>query len=259
MQNLLRHQVTEPSRIHVYSICDQNLDPVQRIKSLGVTLSNSLSGKQHIHNITGKASKTLGFLKRNLRVNSTSIKETAYKALVRPQVEYAAAIWGPGYLDDIKTLESVQRRSARWVLHRYHSTLSVTAMIGQLGWRYLAKQKVWCPTDHVLQIFHGLVAISPLQYVQPVKRVTRHHSFSGLHPATSPLCLLCPDVLSQNYYTITCPCRWRGSDPVSRFLHAARLVNLTMHLWRSLLCNPQLVGATQYWKKKKKKIFTGII
>ena len=50
-----------------YSIRDQNLDSLQHIKYLGVTLSNILSLKLHIHNITGKASKTLGFLKRNLR------------------------------------------------------------------------------------------------------------------------------------------------------------------------------------------------
>ena len=88
-----------------YAIRDQNLDTAQHVKYLGVTLSNNLSWKQHIHNITEKASKTLGFLKRNLRVNSTSPKETACKVLVRPQVEYAAAAWDPGYLNEIKTLK----------------------------------------------------------------------------------------------------------------------------------------------------------
>jgi len=51
-------------------------------------------------------------------MNSTSIKEIAYKALVRPQLEHAAAVWDPGYQDDIKVLEQVQRCAARWVLHR---------------------------------------------------------------------------------------------------------------------------------------------
>ena len=88
-----------------FSIRGQDLDTVQHIIYLGMTSLNKLSWKLHIHNIIRKASKTLGFLNRNLRVNSASVKETAYKALVRPQVEYVAAVWDLGYQNDIKTLE----------------------------------------------------------------------------------------------------------------------------------------------------------
>ena len=166
-----------------YSFRDQNLDTVQHIKYLDMTLSNNLSWKQHIHNITGKTSKTLGFLKRNLRVNSTSIKETAYKALVRPQVEYAAAVWDPGYLNDIKTLESVQRRSARWLLHRYHSTLSVTGMIGQLGWRSLANRRSDAQLTMFYKALHGLVATTTLQPVKGDQAPLIHWPTSGYLPA----------------------------------------------------------------------------
>ncbi len=162
-----------------YSIRGQDLDTVQHIKYLGVTLSDNLSWKRHIHNITGKASRTLGFLKRNLPINSTSIKETACKALVRPQVEYAAAVWDPGYKDDIRILEQVQKRAARWVLHRYHRTSSVTDMTDQLGWRSLINRRSDARLTMFYKILHGMVAISPLQYMQPVKRVTRHtHSLA---------------------------------------------------------------------------------
>ena len=42
----------------------------------------------HFTNITNKASKTLGFLRRNLKVGFMTIKEQAYKALVRPTLEF---------------------------------------------------------------------------------------------------------------------------------------------------------------------------
>ena len=36
-----------------------------------------------------------------------------YKALVRPHIEYAAAVWSPRYISDINIIEGVQRRATR--------------------------------------------------------------------------------------------------------------------------------------------------
>ena len=44
----------------------------------------------HISDISSKATKTLGFLRRNLAFAPRSTKEAAYKTLVRPKLEYAA-------------------------------------------------------------------------------------------------------------------------------------------------------------------------
>ena len=46
----------------------------------------------HISNICSKANKTLGFLCRNVNINSTSVKESAYKTLGRLLVEYASSV-----------------------------------------------------------------------------------------------------------------------------------------------------------------------
>ena len=56
-------------------------------------------GCQHINNVTSKATKTLGFLRRNLTL-------AAYKALVRPQLEYAAPIWNPHHQTEINRIMS---------------------------------------------------------------------------------------------------------------------------------------------------------
>ena len=50
---------------------------------------------QHISEISSKATKTLGFLRRNLAFAPQSTKEVAYKTLVQPKLEYAAPIWSP--------------------------------------------------------------------------------------------------------------------------------------------------------------------
>ena len=59
----------------------------------------------------------LGFVRRNLRVNSKSAKEKAYKMLVRPKVEYryAASVWNPHTKEQISSIEKIQRMVARFV------------------------------------------------------------------------------------------------------------------------------------------------
>ena len=49
-----------------YTLHQQRLEPVQSAKYLGITISDDLDWGQHISEITSKATKTLGFLRRNL-------------------------------------------------------------------------------------------------------------------------------------------------------------------------------------------------
>ena len=78
-----------------YTLHGQTLEPVDSAKYLGVTISQDLNWNIHINNITDKANRTLGFIKRNVKTKNESVQELAYKTLVRPQVEYASTIWSP--------------------------------------------------------------------------------------------------------------------------------------------------------------------
>ena len=49
-----------------------------------------------------------------------NIKETAYKAIIRPHLEYASPSWNPYTSRNINKIEAVQRRSARFVLGNYN-------------------------------------------------------------------------------------------------------------------------------------------
>ncbi|KAI0221439.1 hypothetical protein LSAT2_027227, partial [Lamellibrachia satsuma] len=61
-------------------------------KYLGVVINKTLSWNNHINDVTKKANASLGFLKRNFRIGQEKLKTSAYFTLVRPQLEYAAAI-----------------------------------------------------------------------------------------------------------------------------------------------------------------------
>ena len=47
---------------------------------------------KYTDNIISKANNKLGFLKRNLKVKDTNLKESGYKAIVRPTLEYYSTV-----------------------------------------------------------------------------------------------------------------------------------------------------------------------
>ena len=118
---------------YTYSLHGHTLSSVHQIKYLGVNISQDIEWNAHINSDTSKANQTLGFLKRNLRISSSTLKDRAYKPLVRPKLEYCSTVWDPKSVNSIKEgdktthrladqLEMVQRRAARWVTGRYHSS-----------------------------------------------------------------------------------------------------------------------------------------
>ena len=81
--------------IHDYTLHRQTLENVQSAKYLGKTITENMNWGQHSSDISSKATKTLGLLRRKVAFVPRSTKEVAYKTLVRPKLEYAAPIWSP--------------------------------------------------------------------------------------------------------------------------------------------------------------------
>ena len=115
--------------LHSYFLHGHILSSVPQIKYLGVHISQDLKWNSHINSTSSKTNQTLGFLKRNLRISSSTVKEKAYESLVRPKLEYCSTVWDPNCItnpkDGDKTshrlvdqLEMVQRRAAMWVTGR---------------------------------------------------------------------------------------------------------------------------------------------
>ena len=90
--------------IHKYTLHGHTLLSVPQIKYLGVQISQDLKRNSHINSISSKANQILGFLKRNLKINSQTIKEKTYKSIVRPKLEYCSTVWDP------KCIKKSQRR-----------------------------------------------------------------------------------------------------------------------------------------------------
>ena len=152
------------------------LESVPSAKYLGVTISEDLKWSEHINNITKKANQTLGFLKRNIRVHNKDLKSTAYKTLVRPQLEYASTVWSPHTDLDINKLESVQRRAARWVTRDYQYTSSVSSMLQDLNWRTLDQRRIDSRLVLLYKVTYDLVAIPASDYlIRNTRPSSRNH------------------------------------------------------------------------------------
>lgn len=95
-------------------------------KYLGVHLKHNLSWDMHINTITAKASRSLGYLRRNLWNSPSSLRQLTYETIVRPQLEYASPVWSPHQIYLTNKLESVQNRAARFITSNYSPHSSIT-------------------------------------------------------------------------------------------------------------------------------------
>jgi len=164
-----------------YELHGHKLKACDQVKYLGITLTRDLKWSPHVTNITNKANRSFGFIRRNIKVNSIAIREVAYKALVRPTLEYSSSVWDSYTDKDIMTIEKVQRRAARWVCQRFRQTSSVGEMLESLQWETLQQRRKRARLITFFKIHHEIVTVNTSS-PPTVKRQTR--LTRNVHPLT---------------------------------------------------------------------------
>ena len=135
------------------------LNHVNKSKYLGVTITQDLKWDKHVNNVVSSATRSLNFLRRNLKVRNSNFKQLAYKSLVRPLMEYGSTVWDPYTSNLTNKIEMVQRRAARFVLNLYERTSSVGMMLEALKWQTLEERRKIARLAMFYKIHHGLVAV----------------------------------------------------------------------------------------------------
>ena len=156
-----------------YTLHQQKLEQVQSAKYLGLTITDNLDWGQHVSEISCKATKTVGFLRRSLALAPKHTKEVAYKTLVRPQLEYAAPIWNPYHKLQIQEVEKVQRTAARWTCRRWRNTSSVGDMLDELEWPSLEARMERSSLTFFYKIHSGTVSLDKDKYLTPAPNLQR--------------------------------------------------------------------------------------
>ena len=85
------------------------------VKYLGVRINQRLTWSDHWKVISSRTLNLFNLLCRMLFCCSQSAIALCYCALVLPLMQYACPVWLPHYSKDLRLLESVQNRAARWV------------------------------------------------------------------------------------------------------------------------------------------------
>ena len=106
------------------------------------------------------------------------VKESAYKRLIRPILEYGSSVWDHQSILLQDELAKVQKRTARFVTGNYvdYGTGSMTGILKQL--KSLKKRR---KDSRVIMLYNGLkgaASIPTNDIVPPVRRTRNHHSLA---------------------------------------------------------------------------------
>ena len=128
---------------HTILLHNTEISKANSVKYLGVTLNPKLTWKDRINNITNKGNSALGFIRRNITTNSTEIKCTAYKQIVRPLLGYTSGSWDSLTKTPKEELEAVQRRAARLIynIKRTDYKTSTTDLLSALQLDKLSERR----------------------------------------------------------------------------------------------------------------------
>ena len=105
-----------------YSMNGIALTETDEERDLGVIVSSSLKPGAQCETAAKKANQTLGLISRSFHYRSKETMVPLFKSLVRPKLEFAAAVWNPWLEKDIECLEKVQRRLIRMLSNVNGST-----------------------------------------------------------------------------------------------------------------------------------------
>ena len=161
-----------------YVLMGKVLDSVTHHPYLGVELSRNLDWGQHVNNKVMKANRSLGCLRWNLSGCPYGVKEAAYKALVRPHVEYAGSVWDPHLKKEhVKQIEGVQRRAACFVKNSYtRKPGTVTNLLNELNWIPLKVRRTISRLTLFHKAIHGDGGLAFPDYVMKRRRHLRNSS-----------------------------------------------------------------------------------
>jgi len=161
----------KPPPFHRYKLCGQTLEVVNSHPYLGIHLQDDMKWNTQVAHATGKASRMLGLIRRNLSNCSEHLKSTAYSSIVRPHLEYGTVCWDPFTAEHCKQLEKIQRSAARFVKSDYTRTEgSVTKLLKELKWTSLQDRRSASRLVFMYKIKHKLIAIPSDQFLKPVTR-----------------------------------------------------------------------------------------
>ena len=161
---------------HVYNMNGHSIEEVSKEKDLGVMIDEQLKFHDQTSYVTSKANRTIGIIKKTFMNINTDTFLNLYKALIRPQLEYANVIWGPFYSVDQNKVENVQRAATRMIPSIRH--LSYEQRLRILNLPSLKHRRLRGDMINVYRLLHNMFNLDQAQFFTiDASSRTRGHSF----------------------------------------------------------------------------------
>ena len=143
---------------NAYKFLGGNLNRCTEEKDLGVTFNEKFSFHEHIYTSISKAKSSLAWLLRNTLSRDAYVMKTAYKSLVRHNLEYCCQVWTPkarhGNWKAILDIEAVQRTFTRAVDGMHD--LNYKQRLQKLGLTTLLERRMRGDLIETFKILNGL-------------------------------------------------------------------------------------------------------
>jgi len=102
-----------------YMLNNEMLQFTKHERDLGVYIDSNLNFRIHIQKAINKSFKLYGWMVRTLASRDKCIVLKIYKSIIRPNLEYASAVWNPHASGLIQQIEKVQRKVTKFILGKY--------------------------------------------------------------------------------------------------------------------------------------------
>ena len=144
-----------------FKIQNNNLDTVDFIKDLGITVSNNLKWANHIDQIYRNASNySYNILKFTKTTNIWNLLKF-YTVYIRPKLEYGTQVWSPNLLKDIHKIEKIQKYFTRQIFQRCNiKYTSYANRLYQLNIKSLEYRRTFFDAIFIFKILHGLSGLN---------------------------------------------------------------------------------------------------
>ena len=183
-----------------YQIDGQNILMKNHTKDLGVVIDEKLKFHQHVRTIVGRAGGLMGDLLRSTVCRSPHFMLTLFVTHIRPIIEYCSSVWNVGYMGDVRSVESLQRRWTReidgMVGVDYEERLRVLDLFSVYG-RLLRKDLI-----RIWKAFHAEENLGVFELFDlGVNPRVRGHSFRLRVP-------ICRSELRRKSFAVRCVLKW---------------------------------------------------
>ncbi|KAL5268810.1 hypothetical protein ACHWQZ_G002598 [Mnemiopsis leidyi] len=131
------------------------LCPQSSVRDLGVILSSDYHWRTHINQIAAGARQLASWALGVFRDRSAAVMLTIWKSLIRCKLEYCCPLWHPHRLEDVKTLENVQRFFTRHIAGMEGA--DYWERLKRLRLQSLQRRRERYITIHMWKLLHKLV------------------------------------------------------------------------------------------------------